>query len=287
MNLTEIRSELSALRHWRHLRRYSDLSAESILAWAPDGPPIQRIGDCLWIQVDYGGPEPNNIIVPGADTDLVIEQFRQQGIEAIGPLPRPAAKILARRVDLRLSAAVEHHDYVLDLSRHLSMHGSDYTSLRKSRSRFARRYPEVLESTTLTDLRSMDLRDEIVRLAGRGAGDDRAFGDYELRALTNLMADSLAVENLRVFQARDGQRLVAFALIGQEDKRWATAHFWKSRRDYPDLQQHLLWAVCRGIARTGTRYLNLEQDLSIAGLRQFKRSLRPRLLLRKYWAELL
>ena len=59
-------------------------------------------------------------------------------------------------------------------------------------------------------------------------------------------------------------------------------HFAKCDAEFSGLSHYLYQATARAMSDRGGRYLNVQEDLGIAGLRTFKMLLRPVSFLKKY-----
>ena len=77
-------------------------------------------------------------------------------------------------------------------------------------------------------------------------------------------------------------RLIAFSIIELLESGYAMGHFAKCDAGFSGLSHYLYQATARATSDRGCRYLNVQEDLGIAGLRTFKMLLRPVSFLKKY-----
>ncbi len=103
----------------------------------------------------------------------------------------------------------------------------------------------------------------------------------EKAAMERLLAVSTALRLVGAGVYQHG-RLIAFSIVELLESGYAMGHFAKCDAGFSGLSHYLYQATARAISDRGWRYLNVQEDLGIAGLRTFKMLLRPVAFLKKY-----
>jgi hypothetical protein len=105
--------------------------------------------------------------------------------------------------------------------------------------------------------------------------------DAEFRAF-NLLLDNLSHFNLAFTFIKEGNKLVAFSVNEIINKDYALCHFEKIVRIHPQMGVLIVNEAAKYLLSAGCVYMNWEQDLGIAGLRNSKASYHPAKLFKKY-----
>ena len=131
------------------------------------------------------------------------------------------------------------------------------------------------------DLGSEGVREEIDQLRTTWTYNKGMSLPNEKAALERLLAISTALHLLGtgVYQH---DRLIAFSIVELLGGGYAMGHFAKCDTGFNGLSHYLYQATARATSDRGCRYLNVQEDLGIAGLRAFKMLLRPVSFLKKY-----
>lgn len=268
-----------------NLPAYSDSSVWSIVSWdLEDLAVCSALNGSVVIRLpDYETGELITTIlgesVRGNELDLLIDRF--------GRLDLVPEEIAAhyRRPDRQVEFDRDHDDYVLDCTSLVAAEGSQYTYFRNQIARLERSTPSI--AIRALDLRVQEDRREILEVADRWAEkthqDANEIG-RELGALRRLLkkcaegeADGLLA--LCLVDGRDA--MLAFEISERVQSEWFVCGFLKTVDKRKGLSRKTLASVADRACRVGVRYLNLEQDLGLDGLRDFKSSLRPVRMLRK------
>lgn len=173
-------------------------------------------------------------------------------------------------------------DYILNLELLSNLNGKAFKSKRQLLTRFLRNYPDC-EFRTI-DLSLEKTQTEILYLVFKWAHFGTEFQkefDHELNAIRKFIKynDHFDFYCTGLF---DNNRLIAFSLNELIDKPYAICHFMKADPKYPSSFNALDNFSAKELLKKGYKYLNIEQDLGIEGLRNSKMSLRPEFLLKKY-----
>ncbi len=177
-------------------------------------------------------------------------------------------------------------DYIYRVQALAELKGKSFDGKRNHIRKFVRNYPEYefrpLDPPLLRDAAELFEAWATARENGRSgtlaAGSlnhecqrralERAFAEYPR---LGLIGGALTV--------RDAMQGVVVASRGIGDT--AIVHFSYANAELPGIYQTLLWEACRRLFGTFT-YLNLEEDMGIAGLRKTKLSWHPLKLEEKY-----
>lgn len=175
-------------------------------------------------------------------------------------------------------------DYIFSTRRLKALDGSDLKGKRYLANRFMRDNPRHR-------VERLDLHDRSTRMAMLGLfeewvslkGHNHAFDVAEYQAFTRLLeaADYLPeVYFLGVFSA---DQFVAFAALEFVHQSHCMGHFCKANTaEFEGVTPFVMRTIGDLLSERGFDYLNWEQDLGIAGLRQNKGSYIPAAYLRKY-----
>ncbi|MEA2585016.1 MAG: uncharacterized protein QOF33_3101 [Thermomicrobiales bacterium] len=188
---------------------------------------------------------------------------------------------LARR--LSITDDRDNWDYVYAIVDWAVLPGGPH---RKHRQQVARCRRQSALTFSLLDLRDVAVQAAIVDVSYRwaqqkpaAAGDDRR---HELVALRRLFALA-GHERLGACGLYKGRQLVGFSIWEVLPcQALAIAHFRKTDRSYDGLTTYLRHEESRLLLARGCRFMNIEQDLGLAGLRRAKLSLRTCGFVRKY-----
>jgi hypothetical protein len=214
--------------------------------------------------------------------DLIALSERQ----GLGGQLRLIPQCVAEKLDPNVVAVrpdPDHQDYIVDVASLAACEGRKWHRHRNFINRFEREHPSAryLE----LDLADADVRAQILRLfddwcEGKAA-DDPEGTEHEREALGRCI-DGFASE-LMAGGVYVADRLVAFAIAENVGGGYASDHFEKADRwSHAGLVQYLQWQMACALHRQGVRYLNLEQDLGLPGLRRAKRARHPVAYLQKY-----
>ena len=75
---------------------------------------------------------------------------------------------------------------------------------------------------------------------------------------------------------------MAFTIDELLDDEYAIRHFMKADTSYKGIYSYIVSESAKILLESGKKYLNIEQDLGLANLRQAKKSYRPVQFLKKY-----
>lgn len=273
-----------------HFPPYSDYSFTSLWSWDTDRTcAISLLGENLVVGFRDYTTDDHFLSFLGQDAVVetartLLDFARQEGLPAELRLIPGVVIAADERLDMRFQVTADpaNDDYVY--------RSSDWARIPASGSRRHRRQFARCQEIASLELRTIDLKDPARRDAIVGIydlwaeqtsmspGGDQ---DHERMALQRSL-DLVGRERLAACGLFDGEQLAGFSIWEVLAGEWAAIHFQKADRAYQGistLQAYELGRVCRA---RGILLINAQQDLGIAGLRDFKRSLGPCCRLRKY-----
>jgi hypothetical protein len=172
-------------------------------------------------------------------------------------------------------------DYILDLQALASFCGPAFASKRKAAACFDRAYCPTVRDI---DLSSESDKASILSVFSDWAdSQDRTPADTEkeLSALRRALAIS-QTGALVATGVLSGERMVGFAISEVLSNQFAVGHFLKADTRLRGVFEYLRRAQACRLQELGCRWINVQEDLGLPGLRQAKLSYRPVALLRKY-----
>jgi hypothetical protein len=207
--------------------------------------------------------------------------------EKLQPTLQLVPEIVAQRLDkdvFSITVDDDHADYILLVDRLLTYQGTRLASKRNEVRKFSRLCPTSrfgildLSDTAIIE----ESRAVFERWISRKAVANLADSDRELRAFERCLNshDHLRLIGAGIF-ADDS--LIGFSILQIVDDKHAFTLFEKADTGgFPGIGSFLNQQVANLLAERGIRYINIEQDLGIAGLRMSKRSYDPCGYLKKF-----
>ena len=213
----------------------------------------------------------------------VMELAAREGIEPRLQLIPECVAASLNRIAFVSEPNPDHRDYIIDVQDLAACQGRKWHRQRNFIHRFEREHPSG--KFVQLDLSSSQIRSRILDVfecwCEQKCGEPSENIEHEQAALQRCLeafASRLVAGGVYV---RD--KLVAFSLTEEVRNSYAIDHFEKSDRwSHSGVLQFLQWQVARLLRDRGVRYLNLEQDLGLPGLRRGKQALHPIAYLQKY-----
>lgn len=273
----------------RRFPPYSDFNFLNLYSWdAGERVRLSSLNGNLVIRfADYLTDEPFYMFLgphrPDETAATLLAQAAAEGIEPrLRLIPEAVAKELdPARFEVRNSS--DQDDYIVCLASIAACEGRAW-----HRQRTAIRHFEAAHGSARFE--ALDLGDDAVRAdllalcarwcdRRRHARDEAA--DYDRDALGRCLASFS--RHLSAFGLYVGDELAAFSLTEDLGDGYAIHHFEKAAHwSYAGIVPFFDRGVARLLLARGFRYLNLEEDLGLLGLRQAKRARRPVSYLRKF-----
>lgn len=277
----------------RDFEPYSDFNFVSLLSWALDSQTTFCLTeDCLFLALpDYLTQKTSYSFMsknPIKALSLFNEWLeRQQRPAFFSLIPESVAKALDKTAPDSLSYLLtedrNNFDYIIDCSDFAALKGKGYADIRYKLSYFRRTYLD--EITTLEFNPNNTAHTQLALSLAQKWAANKSPDDTqdELEALSRFLELAKDKENL-FFKAYLHQGyLVAFASYELVGKEYALGHFLKYNPAYKGAYYQLVYEVCKDVNNIHNRkWLNIEQDLGIKGLRDTKLHLKPCGFLKKY-----
>jgi len=264
-----VTSELSFdnLFAWRHSYNFRTTIIEDafcLLAQPRDEAPF--------LLPPIGASDPADVVCQ------LFDHFREQGIEPY--IKRAPERLVASLTDLQAVADSDHSDYVYLASDLATLAGRRYSKKRNQIAQFRSRYqyeyrritPQMLAQCADLQVSWCDVRDcfhpENVGLAEENEAVMEAISNYEA---LDLIGGAILIDG----------KVEAFTIGGSLNRDTFVIHFEKGNPSIPGIYQVVNQAFCADVS-AGYTFMNREQDLGDAGLRQAKRSYFPHHMIDKY-----
>ena len=214
----------------------------------------------------------------------LIERADKEGLDPrLELVPEAAASRLGADT-LHCEEDVDEADYVLGVERLQNYSGPMFSSKRGEVRRFLRCVAEPrVECLDLADANTVrKLKKRFERWYQERPISGPLQLDREFRAFERCLAAAPALRLIAV-GVFVGRELEAFSISEITDASYACTYFEKADvTGFPGIGAFLNQQVAIVLAGFGIKYINIEQDLGIAGLRQSKRSYGPVGYLRKF-----
>lgn len=267
---------------------YSDYTFGSLRYWNTNdrlrlaecqGSLVVRFNDYLTGARFYGIAGTTGVMEAAEEVATVT------GVTSLQLLPAETAALLSSGGWV-LSGGHGTDDYVLDLDAWCALRGRNHRDRRRRGRRFRQTYSasryRVARANSWAEASSAV---ELVTKEWTAANPSKAFDAVEeLAAIARMLEvgesdgdlalDILWVDGLPAFFA-------ATEVLGGG---WGVYHFGKSAGWAADAEAFAEVEILGRLYEAGVRWLNLEQDLGLEGLRKHKEKLGPSMMLRKFTA---
>jgi len=172
------------------------------------------------------------------------------------------------------------HDYILSVPFLASLNEQRKSKIANNIRRFLKDYPNnYVAESWLEEIDKQLYFDLFYEWAGNCNTVDTEKSN-EFRAFKRHL--QIADGRIKVFSLFVDDTLVAFDTIEFIKREYATVHFGKTNNKYKGVFEYFQWREGQYLLDNGIRYLNIEQDLGIPGLRFSKRKFKPCFFLKKF-----
>lgn len=270
---------------------YSDFNFFSLICWDTLGEHAisQHNGNLVAQFTDYMSGRPFYSFLGRSRISETIQDLlsvaHREGIEPSLKLI-PDIVISEGGVDLqnrfRIEEDHDNHDYLLDLPDFLALQGKIYKKKRYAITKYRKQYPAaIIECLNIGDSRtSRELLDVCERWEDTHASAAEQ-GDNERIAFRRAL--ELAPEfPLHIVGLRLEGRLVGFNFNETLHDGHVMSHYGKMEVKEVGMSDFVEYESARVMDGLGCTRVNLQQDLGLPSLRQYKKSLRPSCYLRKF-----
>ncbi|HEV2560727.1 MAG TPA: phosphatidylglycerol lysyltransferase domain-containing protein [Rhizomicrobium sp.] len=249
---------------------YSDFNFTSMYSWDTHGHIfLSSLHGNLAVRfADYATMEPFYMFLgdeaSNETASMLIELSEQEGlVPELRLLPEAAVKELDPLV-FAVTEEHDHHDYIASLERVAAYDGRQFSRQRTAARRFEREHPAACFE--LLDTMCLDAQARMRRLYAlwfeRKHPGQALAEDHEYQAFGRCL--EMPHRNLIATGFSDGAQLVAFWIGEPLPNGYVMSHY---NGIFPALKQQ----TARVLLARGARFLNLEQDLGLPGLRSNKR----------------
>lgn len=268
---------------------YSDFTFVNLWSWdADDAVLISMLNGNIAIRfADYQSQERLYMFIGAHDaSDTALQIIRRAEREGINPQLELIPACVASTLDgdtLYVVDQAEHSDYIVSVEGICSYQGQAYKLQRNFVRRFRKEHASVRFEAL--DIEQPSIRAQIDALFCHWQSQkhpSQALADcheyWALRRSIEHLHSHLMATGLYA-----GPTLIAVWIGEDMGNGYAISHFEKGdTAGYVGIIPHLRQQTALVLAGRGVRFINLEQDLGIPGLRQSKRSYAPVRYLRKY-----
>ncbi len=272
-------------RHYLKYEPYSDFNVVSMWGYMIPGARYATTGDTvLYEMTDYTKHTTYLTIFGDKDTRDTIKQLatRTKSSQIIFEgVPESTCKHLLNWDALvNIEADTDNHDYIFAVDDIANMRSVGLHSKKKSINKLLRKHPKLHIETI--DLNDPKKRRQIYELFRRWIQQSGSTDwSTEFRALKREI--KLYDYEITAIGAYDDNRLVGFTINEIEPNGYYQGHFGKADYRYPGLGVLLEVETARIVQKIyGSKFMNLQQDLGIEGIRYYKQTLGPCGQLKKY-----
>ena len=274
---------------------YSDFDFASIWSWDIKGDvKISQLNDNLVVRfTDYLTSEPFYSFLGNTDLNDTVEKLialsKEQGLGAkLKLVPEEAIQGL----DSTKFSVIEdrdNSDYIYDTDKLLKMEDSKFHVRRKHLRFFQKNFLHQVKKHEVIDAeikgQILDLFSSWVNDKGGDVSTD--YFQREFLALSRFLNASQSIDFLIVGIYFD-DKLVAVSISENTSDTYNVSHFQKAiNGEFKGINVYLIRELASLLSEKGIKYVNWEQDLGIAGLRENKESYLPCAFLNKYSVSLI
>lgn len=265
---------------------YSDFNFVSLWSWNTDEKiKFSFLNENLVLELsDYVDNTPILTFIGQIkviDTvDSLLEFAKSQGFASeLKLLPKHNfANLDIREINDRykLSEDYNNFDYILDVSALSTMSGQKLKHKRKLLNRFKKNYESSIQ------IKYMDINDINKHLINfyHHWSKNKSKPDLninELHAITRLLKH-YHFFNTIVMSVHLEDRLIGFTLFEELSKDWALSSFQKGDISFSGIYEFLNHRLALHLQEKGIKFVNIEQDLGVEGLRRAKMDYNPTFL---------
>lgn len=181
-----------------------------------------------------------------------------------------------------ITADTASHDYVLSIENLTTMNEWSKSKVSKNIKRFQMEYPNYFvikeKINSIEIVKYIDLFENWA-----DCKNNTEISSYEYEAFKRYI--HLASPNVYIISIFIREKLIGFETYEIVSNEYAISHFSKSNFQYKGVNEMLQWEEAKHLSKLGIKFLNIEQDLGIEGLRFAKQKFKPAHFLKKYMLE--
>jgi hypothetical protein len=265
---------------------YCDYSFSTQMNWSSPKHPtkVAIYKNNLVIQLkDFNTDKIVNLFIGKNDIIKSVTELLEE-VDELSMIPEEIVKELLD-TDKSESIYIEedsvNYEYVLDLEKTATLKGRKLKQKRHRAKAFVRTYPE--HTVEIVEKNHVILKDEIEQLILEWVDDrgiDKEMAQDEINAVKRLL-EHAELFNLVIVCIRINGKLVAYT-TNEIKGEMVHGGFGKALRKFVGIYSYLEQLTARHLLERGAKYINLEQDLGLDGLRCSKQTWRPIKILKKY-----
>lgn len=282
----EDKATIQLLTH--SLPPYSDFNFTSLWSWNVKGLVSYSIlnGNLVICLTDYLTGLPSYSFCGDQNVhDTAVNLLEYLMAEELTPELKLIPEICAqglRTSELDVKADQDNSDYILDIKKLTTYSGSELKPHRNLVTKFNKLHQAVIRQL---ELHQPDLQAELENFFHRWIAYkqlDQAATANELTAFKRVF--HLAHdENILGLGLYVNNQLAGFTINEMLPHNYLMIHFEKGEAPaYPGIYQVLMQQTAQFFANKGYQFINYQQDLGLAGLKQNKSSFKPHHFLHKY-----
>jgi hypothetical protein len=263
---------------------YADFNFINLFCWSDGGKAKVSIlnGNLVIKLPDYIS---DSTIVSLIGDNKIDESIREllKITKKLDLVPQSVIDNLENKDDLDIEEDFGGHDYVYKIEDIVNLHGGKYKNKRQKLQSVKTAFPsgfDVMTKISIDNREKEEMRFVFISWI-ENHRKHSVLDDAEFRAF-NLLLDNLSHFNLAFTFIKEGNKLVAFSVNEIINKDYALCHFEKIVRIHPQMGVLIVNEAAKYLLSAGCVYMNWEQDLGIAGLRNSKASYHPAKLFKKY-----
>lgn len=273
---------------------YSDFNFTSLYSYNTDGlNRISILDENLIIELqDYHTGKPFLSFLgnthPEATIDILFEFSQKQGFgEKLRMVPETSIISVLNRNEskYKITEDIDNFDYIYDVEDLEKLEGNDHHVNRRQFLKFIECYPNCVSK--VIDVSDEKIINQIFKLFNLWAyQSDKSVEEthIEKTAIERFLTLAKYID-LYAFGVFDEENLIDFSFYEKISGNYALGHFGKADKNYSGLYRFAQSKSCSHLRELGVKFLNLEQDLGIEGLRKTKKLWRPIKFLKKYTIE--
>lgn len=197
-------------------------------------------------------------------------------------IPESAVTSLEQSDGFTLQEDRDNFDYILDIDKLFDTTIGTYSHKRRLAKRFDRENPNAYIS--ILNINDREVHEQLLNCFHRWEIKRQKTGDETAQELTAIKRTLIKTDdhNAQALGIIDSGQIIGFTLFEEVHRNHGIIHFCKFDPTYKGIVEKLIFETAQILKNKGCKYLNIEQDLGIEGLRNSKNLWYPSHFLKKY-----
>ncbi len=266
---------------------YSDFNFTSLFCWDTDNSTeVSILNNNLVIKMaDYITGETIYSILGDREIDASLNVLLEL-TDKLYLVPEAVVSSIENANSFKVEQDRDQFDYIYTLPSQADLNGGRYKNKRNKISKFMRTYSDELslKKIKFSDPKiKKDIHDLFLKWTVERKLEAIEF-QRESKTIDKLFdyAKNFELIGIQVFLSDE---CVGFSINEIVQNEYAICHFQKSILTFENIDVFLSNLVAKELKHFGCKYVNWEQDLGIAGLRELKSSYAQEFFLKKYTIE--